>query len=146
MVLEELMPAAASTGRPRRHSYREIINTIFYVLSNGTKWRAMPHDLPPWKTVYGYFRKWRKTGQWQTWHTTLRRRLRIKLGRKAEVSAAVLDSQSIRTAEGGEAEVLTYTNTVWDVSDIFLLTLQDCCLRSWLRVQTGKTERVLKSF
>lgn len=97
------MPAPASTGRPRRHSYREIVNAIFYVLSNGTKWRALPHDLPHWKTVYGYFRKWRKTGQWQTWHTTLRRRLRIKLGRKAEASAAVLDSQSIRTAEGGEA-------------------------------------------
>lgn len=97
------MPAPAKTGRPRQHSYREIVNAVFYVLSNGIKWRAMPHDLPHWKTVYGYFRKWRKTGQWQKWHTTLRRRLRTKLGRKAEASAAILDSQSIRTAEGGEA-------------------------------------------
>jgi putative transposase len=100
-VLAELMPAPAKTGRPRQHSYREIINGVFYVLSNGIKWRAMPHDLPHWKTVYGYFRKWRMTGQWQKWHTTLRSRLRIKLGRREEPSAAILDSQSIRTAEGG---------------------------------------------
>ena len=102
-VLAELMPAAAKTGRPRQHSYREIINAVFYVLSNGIKWRALPHDLPHWKTVYGYFRKWRMTGQWQKWHTTLRSQLRIKLGRKAEASAAILDSQSIKTAEGGSS-------------------------------------------
>ncbi len=66
----------------------------------------MPHDLPHWKTVYGYFSKWRKTGQWKLWHTTLHRKLRTKLGRKAEASAAVLDSQSTRTAEGGEARGL----------------------------------------
>ena len=95
------MPVAAKTGRPRQHSYRELVNAIFYVLSNGTKWRALPHDLPHWKTVYGYFRKWRKTGQWQQWHTTLRERLRTRLGRKTTASAAVLDSQSVKTAEGG---------------------------------------------
>jgi len=100
-VLAELMPAPAKTGGPRQHSYREIVNAVFYVLSNGIKWRALPHDLPHWKTVYGYFRKWRMTGQWQRWHTTLHSRLRVKLGRRAEPSAAILDSQSIKTAEGG---------------------------------------------
>ena len=53
--------------------------------------------------MYGYFRKWRKTGQWQQWHTVLRERLRTKLGRKATASAAILDSQSIKTAEGGSS-------------------------------------------
>jgi putative transposase len=101
-VLAELMPAAARTGRPRTHSYREIINAIFYVLSNGIKWRAMPHDLPPWSTVYGYFRRWRAQGYWLLWNTTLRQRLRKKLGRTVEASAAILDSQSIKTAEGGD--------------------------------------------
>lgn len=100
-ILAELMPEPASTGRPRRHSYREIVNSIFYVLSNGIKWRAMPHDLPPWQTVYGYFRKWRQQGNWQQWHTALRVKLRIRLGRTAQASAAILDSQSIKTAEGG---------------------------------------------
>lgn len=101
-VLAELMPAAARTGRPRTHSYREIINAIFYVLSNGIKWRAMPHDFPPWSTVYGYFRRWRTQGYWLLWNTILRQRLRKKLGRQAEPSAAILDSQSIKTAEGGD--------------------------------------------
>ena len=96
------MPAAARTGRPRTHSYREIINAVFYVLSNGIKRRAMPHDLPPWSTVYGYFRRWRTQGYWLLWNTTLRQRLRKRLGRKAEASAAILDSQSIKTAEGGD--------------------------------------------
>lgn len=95
------MPNAATTGRPRKHSHREIINAIFYVLSNGIKWRAMPHDLPPWSTVYGYFRRWRLSGHWQGLHTALRERLRRKLGRKAQPSAAILDSQSVKSAEGG---------------------------------------------
>jgi putative transposase len=73
-----------------------------YVLSNGIKWRAMPHDFPPWSTVYGYFRRWRQRGHWLLWNTTLRQRLRKKLGRQAEPSAAIVDSQSIKTAEGGD--------------------------------------------
>lgn len=97
------MPEPASTGRPRRHSYREVVNAIFYVLSNGIKWRAMPHDLPPWPTVYGYFRKWRCQGYWQHLNTALRQRLRKRLGRRAEPSAAILDSQSVKTAEGGDS-------------------------------------------
>jgi len=96
------MPEPAKTGRPRKHSYREIINAVFYLLSNGIKWRAMPHDFPPWSTVYGYFRRWRTQGNWQRWNTTLRQRLRKKLGRTAEPSAAILDSQSIKTAECGD--------------------------------------------
>ena len=97
------MPEPAKTGRPRKHSYREVVNAIFYVLSNGIKWRSLPHDRPPWPTVYGYFRRWRLSGHWQRWNRELRRRLRKKLGRNAEASAGILDSQSIKTAEGGEA-------------------------------------------
>lgn len=100
-MLAELMPEAAKTGRPRTHSYREIVNAIFYVLCNGIKWRSMPHDLPPWPTVYGYFRRWRLSGHWQKWNKLLRQRLRKKLGRKEEASAGILDSQSVKTAEGG---------------------------------------------
>lgn len=63
----------------------------------------MPHDLPPWSTAYGYFRRWRKRGYWQSWNTALRQRLRKELGRKAEPTAAIVDSQSIKTAEGGNS-------------------------------------------
>jgi putative transposase len=102
-VIQELMPATKATGRPRRHSYREIINGMFYVLCNGIKWRAMPHDLPPWRTVYHYFRRWRCEGRFHSWNQTLRTRLRIRLGRHAAPSAAIIDSQSVKSAEGGEA-------------------------------------------
>lgn len=97
------MPAPATTGRPRTHSYREIMNAIFYVLANGIKWRAMPHDFPPWQTGYHYFRCWRLLGYWHLWNRCLRERLRLCLGRKAQASAAILDSHSVKTAEGGQA-------------------------------------------
>jgi putative transposase len=102
-VIAGLMPATARTGRPRKHEYREIVNAIFYVLANGIKWRAMPHDMPPWQTVYHYFRRWRLSGYWKLWNRRLRERLRLCLGRKAQASAAILDSQSIKSAEGGQA-------------------------------------------
>ena len=95
------MPDTPTTGRPRKHSYREIINAVFYVLSNGIKWRSMPHDMPPWSTVYGYFRRWRQAGYWLRWHNALRARLRKHLRRKAKPSAGILDSQSVKSAEGG---------------------------------------------
>jgi putative transposase len=95
------MPARASTGRPRKHEYREIVNAIFYVLANGTKWRALPHDMPPWQTVYHYFRSWRLLGYWRLWNRRLRERLRLCMPRKAQASAGIVDSQSIKSAEGG---------------------------------------------
>ncbi len=95
-------PEPSGRGRPRKHSLREILNAIFYVVKNGCQWRALPHDFPPWKSVYHYFRLWRIKGIWERINTALRRQLREKLGRKAHPSAAVLDSQSVKTAEGGK--------------------------------------------
>jgi len=89
-------------GRPRLHTWREILNAIFYVVKNGCQWRALPHDFPPWKSVYHYFRLWRITGTWERINTALRGRLREKLGRNKEPSASILDSQSVKTAEGGK--------------------------------------------
>lgn len=93
-VIKEIMPTTKPTGRPRKHSYREIINGIVYVLCNGIKWRAMPHDLPPWRTVYHYFRRWCREGRWQAWNQHLRARLRTRLGRHSAPSAAIMDSQA----------------------------------------------------
>ncbi len=141
-----VMPAPAKTGRPRRHSYWEIANAIFYVLSNGIKWRALPHELPHWKTVYGYFRTWRKTGQWQKWHTTLRSRLRTKLERKATASAAILDSQSIKAAEGGSSRGYDVRKNCSGPKRPILVDALVCCYVFSLQVQMFKTEMVLKSF
>jgi putative transposase len=86
-------------GRKRVHSYREILNAIFYLLRSGCAWRMLPHEYPHWKTVYHYFRLWRILGIWEHINNVLRTQLRILSGRKPEPSAAILDSQSVKTTE-----------------------------------------------
>ena len=103
MVIASYLPEGKATGRPREHTWREILNAIFYIVRAGCPWRMLPHDLPPWKTVYHYFRLWRKDGIWERLNTALREALREKRGRNRQPSAAILDSQSVKTVEGGAA-------------------------------------------
>lgn len=98
-----LLPPAPSMGRPRKHPWREILNALFYVTRSGCAWRLLPHDLPPWKTVYTYFRQWRLDGTWERLNVALREQVREKVGRHRHPSAAILDSQSVKTVEGGAA-------------------------------------------
>lgn len=86
-------------GRKREHSFREILNAIFYIVRSGSAWRMLPHDFPPWQTVYYYFRLWRRSGIWENINSALRTELRRASGRNPEPSAAVLDSQSVKTTE-----------------------------------------------
>lgn len=97
------LPAEAPTGRPREHGWRRILNAIFYILQSGCSWRMLPRDLPPWKTVYYYFRVWRLNGTWERLNRLLREKVRLKFGKKRQPSASILDSQSIKTSEGGLA-------------------------------------------
>ena len=98
-MLEPLIPKAKPGGRPRRTNMRAVLNAIFYVLRSGCPWRMLPHDFPPWKTVYHYFRQWRIDGVWEQINKALRIQLRKADGREAEPSAAILDSQSVKTTE-----------------------------------------------
>jgi putative transposase len=95
------LPGEAKTGRPREHSWRRILNGIFYLLQSGCSWRMLPCDLPPWKTVYHYFRVWRQDGTWERLNRLLREKVRLQFGKKRQASASILDSQSAKTSEGG---------------------------------------------
>ncbi len=98
--LEPLLPKPKThRGKKRRHSYRQILNAIFYLIRTGCAWRMLPHDLPPWKTVYHYVRFWRKDGTWEQLNAALRTELRKENGREAEPSAAILDSQTVKTTD-----------------------------------------------
>jgi len=99
--LVPLVPAVKSGGRPPQHSRREILNGIFDAVRSGGAWHLLPHDLPLWRRVRHYFWRWRRTGVWQQIHDRLREQVREAAGRNTNPSAAILDSQSIRTSEAG---------------------------------------------
>lgn len=102
-VIDRLLPDPAwLAGKGRRrevHCRRAIVDAIFYVVDNGIKWRALPADFPPWSTVYNYFATWQATGVTQQVLDGLRDRVRLREGRAAAPSAAIIDSASVRAAE-----------------------------------------------
>jgi len=100
-VIRQLLPKPARRGRKRIYR-RWVIDAILYVTRTGCQWRMLPKNFPNWNTVYGVFRQWKHDGTWERIHDALRAKVRKAVGKKPTPTAAIVDSQSIRTAEGGE--------------------------------------------
>ena len=99
--LEPHLPSPSSRGRPWRWPLREILDGIFYIVRTGAQWRALPHEYPPWPTVYWWFRRWRLDGTWERLNTASRERVRVRAGRERQPSAGIIDSQSVNTTPVG---------------------------------------------
>jgi transposase len=111
-ILQPLLPQPAwrhrRGGRPEKHCRRQIVNALFYLVDNGVKWRALPADFPPWRTVYGFFIRWSDALVTHNLTDRLRRSLRASLGREPQPSAGCIDSQSVH--ESAEGVVPTATS------------------------------------
>ena len=116
--IESVYPPAKTgrTGRPRKYPLREIWNAIFYQARNGCSWRSLPHDFPPYNIVWDHFWRWRNNGTLTRIHDALREKVRTKAGKEPAPSAAIIDSQSLRTPQKGGPTATTPANGSKDAS------------------------------
>jgi transposase len=120
--IQRVIPAPKPGGRPAQYDRRAIVNALLSVLRTGCQWRALPHDLPRWSTVYWYFRIWKNDGTFDRLLDWLRGDLRQAEGKQRQPSAAILDSPSVKTTENGGHAATTAVRRSRAVSGIFSWT------------------------
>src|SRR5215212_5990529 len=104
IILAPLLSSAEKRGRPPKWPLRHVADAVFYLLRSGCSWRMLPREYPPWQTVYCHFRKWRIDGRLRRAHDHLREAVRESEGRQADPSAAIIDSQVVKTTPVGGPE------------------------------------------
>ena len=123
-VIEPLIPPAKKGGRQRTVDIREILNAIFYVIRTGCSWEMIPHEFSPYSTVYFYFRRWQRMGVWQKINNALRQKVRAQEGRNSQPTAAIADSQSVKTTEKRGASALggfaDLKHLAWKYTDLMV--------------------------
>ena len=105
-LIKDRIPVLSTRGRPPRDPH-EIVNAVFYLVKTGCQWRLLPKEFGPWQTVYGYFKRWSREGTWFLIHEELRRGLRERMGKDADPSAGIIDSQSVKTVLKGGTKAST---------------------------------------
>lgn len=103
-LIAEFLPPALPGGRPRKTDLREVVNSLLYLVRSGCQWRMIPHEFPPWKTVYNYYRVWMANGVWDEILACLRADVREQAERNIQPRVAAIDSQSVKTTEQGGEE------------------------------------------
>lgn len=120
--LEPLLAVAGGDrhrgGRPRIYALRRIVDAILYVVRTGCQWRQLPKDFPPWKSVHEAYRAWRREGRWERVGRLLTEQARQAQGRSAQPSAAIIDSQSVKTVQKGGGAAMTQARRSRDASAI----------------------------
>jgi len=133
------VPTAKPGGRPEKYPTREILNGIFYILRGGCAWRLLPHDFPPWQIVYQYFWRWKQDGTWHVMHDLRRGDVRVAAGKQRQPSAAIIDSQAVKTTEKGGSAALRHTNRSRGANGISSSIRSGYSSRWWLQLPACRT-------